>query len=246
MNSRPALITALLLGSATLLLVTGQSAQMAEAAEATGGTARAAHTHPPGAGHRELDLAQATRHATQVFDRVDSNQDQQITPAELAAARPMAFGHGGPGRRHHRMNGHHDMPMGQGHEFAPPMPGGPAGMRPPFEAALPPPDDADNNAHAAGAWPSRDELQRAVFARLDANRDGSVTAAEFSNIAKARRDEMLERGFKRMDRDSDGVLSRTEFPPMRTRLQALDTNHDGKVSRDEFPARGPHRAVPRS
>lgn len=254
MNNRPVLIAALLLGGATLLTAASLAADAPNRSEQPehAHPHPDTHTHQAGRGHKEIDLNEAARHATEVFDRIDSNTDQHISQAELAAAGPMAFGHGGHGGRGGRHGGKHAFGM---HAFRMhrqgsdgPMPDGHAGMPPPpFEDALPPGDDDDANQNAVGhaGRPSREELQLALFARLDADKDGRLTAGEFANLAKVRRDEMLERGFKRMDRDGDGVLSRTEFPPMQARVQALDSNHDGKVSGDEFRARGPHRAAPR-
>lgn len=51
----------------------------------------------------------------------------------------------------------------------------------------------------------------ALFARLDANRDGRVTPDEAGQAGQARRAEMMGRMFDRLDVNHDGNVSRDEF-----------------------------------
>ena len=80
-------------------------------------------------------------------------------------------------------------------------------------------------AHAPQKVHTRAEVQAKVaehFARLDTNRDGSVTKAEADAAAKAfrgqwterakdRREQRGERTFERLDTNSDGAISRGEW-----------------------------------
>lgn len=51
----------------------------------------------------------------------------------------------------------------------------------------------------------------AMFARLDANRDGRVTRDEARAMGERRRDEMRQHMFDRLDANHDGNISRDEF-----------------------------------
>lgn len=81
----------------------------------------------------------------------------------------------------------------------------------------------------------------ADFERIDANKDGAVSADEFDT---ARR-----RDFDLLDANKDGFLSRPEFINQRgadphlqrlreRRFQELDGNRDGRIGRDEYLAYG--------
>jgi Ca2+-binding EF-hand superfamily protein len=91
------------------------------------------------------------------------------------------------------------------------------------------------------------------FARIDANHDGSLSAAELGTeqqrelgIAKTAIQQQAQARFKQLDTNKDGQLSPAEFaaiaPSIRTSqtpqqaLQAIDSNHDGKLSVEEFRA----------
>lgn len=51
-----------------------------------------------------------------------------------------------------------------------------------------------------------------VFAKLDADSDGSLTLAEFQAAPMAKRNpERAEKGFAKMDADSDGMVTLEEF-----------------------------------
>jgi Ca2+-binding EF-hand superfamily protein len=93
---------------------------------------------------------------------------------------------------------------------------------------------------AAGTTTARAQTL-ADFERIDADKDGAVSLAEFD--AARRRD------FDLLDADRNGALSRAEFirqrgadprlaPLRERRFQDMDANRDGRVSRDEYLAYG--------
>jgi Ca2+-binding EF-hand superfamily protein len=86
-----------------------------------------------------------------------------------------------------------------------------------------------------------------AFKRIDANGDGSMSAAELAaaDVGVARR--KLDAQFGKLDTNKDGQLSKAEFlaaspqpaalvPGMSKTIAALDKNKDGKVTPDEFRA----------
>ena len=84
---------------------------------------------------------------------------------------------------------------------------------------------------------------RAMFERLDTNRDGYVTKAE----AQAARGDRAGRMMNRM-RQRGGVQGAGGAPNRSAMFDRLDTNRDGNISRSEFesaPARQGRRVVNR-
>ena len=68
--------------------------------------------------------------------------------------------------------------------------------------------------------------QADMFGRLDKDRDGKVTQAEYLGL--------FVPGFDQKDTNGDGVLTEDEYPhPGAMRIG--DVNQDGKLTRDEFP-----------
>ena len=72
------------------------------------------------------------------------------------------------------------------------------------------------------------------FDRLDQNSNGEVTAAEidtaFQKVIAQRRDRIL----RRMDKDANGIVSRAELDAFVVfMMDSADSNHDGGVSLDE-------------
>ncbi len=231
---KTALALAIALTGTALLAAAGDarapSTDTASTPAASASTQAPQRRHP-GHGPREVDLAEAEKRAMTAFDRVDSNDDDRISPAEIAAAGPAATGPHGFGRHRDGRRGFHGRP---GH----------GGMGPRWHGGPPPEGAPDDDANVepggddGGARPDREQMLGSVFQRLDADKDGRLSADEFTGLRVAQRAEIQARHFARMDANGDGSLSRTEFPPMLTHLRQLDANKDGKVTRDEFPARG--------
>jgi Ca2+-binding EF-hand superfamily protein len=129
-----------------------------------------------------------------------------------------------------------------------------------FQAALRAAQKAEQSAVPREARPA--EEAAAIFARLDVNQDGFVTAGEVSEHQKA----LFERLLRTDDANGDKQLSREEFqsgltpdgnvrqplagggppgrpgagpPPVAPRqmFERLDANQDGKLTREELPER---------
>lgn len=88
----------------------------------------------------------------------------------------------------------------------------------------------------------RDELDAALFRRLDTDADGQLSEAEFDGrrMREARSALLRERMFAHLDADGSGALGPEELPDPSRRLQAMDADGDGTVTREE--ARAHHRA----
>lgn len=103
---------------------------------------------------------------------------------------------------------------------------------------------------------TRAEVQAKVaehFAKLDTNRDGSVTKAEaeaarqgirahFAERAKERRGDRREHAFEKLDANRDGAISRSEWDAgaaqREQRIAARDRNGDGRPDHRGFKHAG--------
>jgi len=80
-----------------------------------------------------------------------------------------------------------------------------------------------------------DRMTQHILARVDTDKDGKISKAEFDTESQAM--------FKRMDKNSDGKIAADEVPahhwgdkgPM---FGQMDTDKDGKVTKAEFTAAG--------
>ena len=109
----------------------------------------------------------------------------------------------------------------------------------------PPNPDLDHDGRVTLAEFKKMEAQREarMFARLDANKDGKITQAEFD--AAPRREPQAGqpappaggrgRFFQMMDKNGDGAISKAEMEAMgQRRFDMADTNHDGWLSKGEL------------
>ena len=112
------------------------------------------------------------------------------------------------------------------------------------------------------------ERKRAIFDRLDQNKDGFLDAADWKDRPRPdmkpdgrdgrpgpRRPGPMAPDFSRLDKDGDGALSFEEFRVLprlqdvgedaqEDRFEELDKNGDGKLQRDEMPGPGRDRQGP--
>lgn len=167
--------------------------------------------------------------------QADANGDGVTTRQEFDAAHDAMFG---------RLDADSDGRISreefrQGHRRGPQGPdgrGGPGSWREHHRAHL---DEADANQDGNI---TRDEfLARPLelFARLDANRDGVISAQERQQAQDVRR------GHSRMregrndrpnpDANNDGQITREEFRAAgAAHFDRMDANHDGRVTREEM------------
>lgn len=89
---------------------------------------------------------------------------------------------------------------------------------------------------------TRDEYARARlanFSRLDRNKDGAVSKADFKRLARFKPQvaDRLDALIAAMDTDKDGKVTRTEFAAAPMPLfNRADTNGDGKIDASEMAA----------
>ncbi len=120
--------------------------------------------------------------------------------------------------------------------------------------ALGTPATAQQQSGAAAKPLTRAELSSRLdssFAAMDANKDGSLNAAELGAAQKKELEQVqgalrakIQEAFQKLDTNKDGQLSKSEFaaslPPVNVNetpaqvLQKIDANKDGKISADEF------------
>jgi Ca2+-binding EF-hand superfamily protein len=85
------------------------------------------------------------------------------------------------------------------------------------------------------------ERQKILFTKMDQNRDGQVSLAEFlayyhAGVEQGRR-QFIEYDFRKYDRNGDGFITLQEFlepVTVRDQFRGLDKDRDGRISRDEF------------
>ncbi|WP_374146670.1 EF-hand domain-containing protein [Sphingomonas sp. 28-63-12] len=149
--------------------------------------------------------------ATKRFDKVDANHDGKITPEERQAMRGHGMGGKHGGWRH---GPGMDGPGGPGME-GPRGPGGP-GME----------------GRGPGGGPE------AMFAHLDANKDGKISREEFTAPMLAR----VTGHFDRMDANHDGFVDKAEMDgahkQMRERMEHM-RDRAGSPDADDAPAGAP-------
>lgn len=86
------------------------------------------------------------------------------------------------------------------------------------------------------------------FAKMDSDKNGSVSADEFRAYVQGRRGEHRQQRYVEMDTNKDGQISKDEFLASKRRhaehqFDRMDTNGDGLLSAGEFASRpaGGHR-----
>ncbi len=112
------------------------------------------------------------------------------------------------------------------------MPGGPGcGRGGPGRALL---EAMDQNGDGKLTRGEADKAAAERFAKMDKNRDGSVTQEEFRVGRQALHGKAVERRFKKRDQNGDGALTLREADMPASRFDAIDANHDGRVTLAEM------------
>jgi Ca2+-binding EF-hand superfamily protein len=89
-------------------------------------------------------------------------------------------------------------------------------------------DQAISAEEATAAYTKNQARREEAFKKLDANKDGKLSPAEFDE----------PKTFKKMDASGDGFVSKAEFMAAADQLatvafQKVDTNRDGQITADE-------------
>jgi Ca2+-binding EF-hand superfamily protein len=171
-----------------------------------------------------ISRSEYMRYGRRLFARLDRNGDGVIELNEVAPA---------AGKPATKRAGRQPQPVPRPDLARPP--GRVASARPaPGVASRPDPGSVfarlDLNRDGSISFAELVAARRAVFERLDTNHDGSLSRAEFvvTGAARARR-------FAELDRNRDGRISLEEYlSDGRARFRAADTNRDGRLSREEF------------
>ena len=163
--------------------------------------------------------------------QADSNNDGTLTRSEFDTGRTARFqaldaNHDGA-LTHEEMRAGRGEHGGRGHHGR----GGRRGMHGGLEGA-----DANNDGNI-----TREEFlarPMQMFARLDANNDGVISAGERPQRGERRGSE----GRRHADANNDGQISQAEFAARgAARFERLDVNRDGSVTREEADAARTHR-----
>ncbi len=77
-----------------------------------------------------------------------------------------------------------------------------------------------------------------LFAALDSDGNGQLSADEFSALPVVARDQARREMFERLDENGDGLITSDDTPPHLARLEAMDSDGDGFISRRERRAAG--------
>jgi len=157
-----------------------------------------------------LSVAEAGDRAEARFQTLDADRSGEVSRAEFTAAAPELHDRfPGPGVPHRGRHGEYRRAAEE-------------------RAAVDEP----------GPRPEPEELEAALFERLDDNADGLLSRDEFSidELRAARRAAAQDRIFAHLDRDGSGGLSRSEVPDPSRRLEDMDADGDGTVTREEARA----------
>ncbi|MFK7912986.1 MAG: hypothetical protein AB8B93_03660 [Pseudomonadales bacterium] len=164
-----------------------------------------------------VDLSVAEARMNERFASIDTDDNEQISATEFENAEFEGKRKGRHGKKHRRHEGD--------------------------RSTLTEAERAERKAQGAER---RAAFDADLFAAMDSNGDGQLSAEEASRDNKRASKRKLKRQhrFAKMDSDGNGQLSRTEFGVRLAHMQAADTNGDGTLSRDEAKAlREQHRAA---
>ncbi|TDJ70160.1 MAG: hypothetical protein E2O38_12005 [Proteobacteria bacterium] len=99
--------------------------------------------------------------------------------------------------------------------------------------------DADKDGVVTRAEFSESSDQR--FAKMDSDSSGTISTEEFSQYIQERRQERRQRSFKHMDTNADGRVGLDEYLDVKReraerRFKSIDKDANGMISAEEFTA----------
>ena len=166
--------------------------------------------------HFPISISEVEAKAKARFEGIDTDESGSLNLAEFEASKP----------HHPAVGKHHFKREGKRH--------GKQGERPRGERRHP-------QAHKMRA-----AVQAEMFALMDADGNGVLSATEFESgsSAKLRQSARKRAAFKQLDKNSDSQLTPDEMPARMAHLRDADVDNDGLVTRDEFRAhRGARRGA---
>jgi len=105
----------------------------------------------------------------------------------------------------------------------------------------------DSNGDGTVTYEEFLEASRDRFERIDADKNATISEAEFSSYMQARREEHHKNRFEHMDTNKDGKVSKDEFltssqERAKRKFERMDENKDGQLSNDELGSRMKHNS----
>ncbi len=207
------------------------------------GTAIAMQSDAPAAPKKPVSKAEMLARADARFDRLDTNKDGQLSAEErkagAEAARAAQSERSGAEKKGSELQ-----------DFMPGARRGGGGMGERMLARV------DTNGDGLISKAEHRAMVEARFARMDADKDGSIEAGEGrKGMGEGKRGGKWKRGaerhgpdspggpggpamaMKKADTNGDGAISRAEFDAQSAeRFARLDTNRDGKIDAAEMQA----------
>ena len=157
-----------------------------------------------------LSVADARDRAEARFQTLDADRSGEVSLAEFADAAPELRDHRSPAAGFH--HGRHPETWRRAADL--------------------------RQSERDRAWEPPEDMDAALFDRLDADADGLLSRDEFTadRLRAVRREAVQAHVFGRLDADGSGGLSREELPDPSRRLEAMDSDGDGTVTREEARA----------